>query len=127
SPAIAQDRYGSRPPLVVSPDLAAPWVMQLRRSPDGAVAQRSNTRRTVSGMVLRPAPEPSVRRKLRQQELGRELRREPILSERIERARPRQAEPDRAVRTAALAAAAPRESPKPQMDPKFLPQEVAYD
>ncbi|CDZ28551.1 ErfK/YbiS/YcfS/YnhG family protein [Neorhizobium galegae bv. officinalis] len=27
--ALAQDRYRERPPVVVSPDLAAPWVMQL--------------------------------------------------------------------------------------------------
>ncbi len=27
--AYAGDRYGSRPPVIVSPDLAAPWVMQL--------------------------------------------------------------------------------------------------
>ncbi|MFN7009359.1 MAG: L,D-transpeptidase [Allorhizobium sp.] len=28
-PASASDRYGSRPPVIVSPDLSAPWVMQL--------------------------------------------------------------------------------------------------
>jgi lipoprotein-anchoring transpeptidase ErfK/SrfK len=27
--ALAQDRYRERPPVVISPDLAAPWVMQL--------------------------------------------------------------------------------------------------
>ena len=32
-PAQASDRYAERPPVVVSPDLAAPWVMQLRRNP----------------------------------------------------------------------------------------------
>ncbi len=29
-PATAQERYGSKPPVVLSPDLAAPWVIQLR-------------------------------------------------------------------------------------------------
>jgi lipoprotein-anchoring transpeptidase ErfK/SrfK len=29
SPALATDRYQSRPPVVVSPDLTAPWVVQL--------------------------------------------------------------------------------------------------
>jgi lipoprotein-anchoring transpeptidase ErfK/SrfK len=29
SPALANDRYQSRPPVVVSPDLTAPWVVQL--------------------------------------------------------------------------------------------------
>ena len=32
-PAEARDRYAERPPVVVSPDLSAPWVMQLRRKP----------------------------------------------------------------------------------------------
>jgi lipoprotein-anchoring transpeptidase ErfK/SrfK len=29
SPVLATDRYASRPPVIVSPDLTAPWVMQL--------------------------------------------------------------------------------------------------
>ena len=33
APAIANDRYAEPPPLVVSPDLSAPWVLQLRRGP----------------------------------------------------------------------------------------------
>src|SRR5262245_54117300 len=32
-PAAAVDRYAERPPVVVSPDLSAPWVMQLQRKP----------------------------------------------------------------------------------------------
>ncbi|WP_295808531.1 L,D-transpeptidase [uncultured Nitratireductor sp.] len=31
--AQAQDRYVEPPPVLVSPDLSAPWVMQLRRTP----------------------------------------------------------------------------------------------
>ncbi|WP_292899274.1 MULTISPECIES: L,D-transpeptidase [unclassified Nitratireductor] len=31
--ALAQDRYVEPPPVLVSPDLSAPWVMQLRRAP----------------------------------------------------------------------------------------------
>ena len=30
--ASAQDRYGQRPPVVLSPDLTAPWVTQLRQN-----------------------------------------------------------------------------------------------
>ena len=29
SPALATDRYASRPPVIVSPDLSAPWLVQL--------------------------------------------------------------------------------------------------
>lgn len=31
--ALAYDRYAERPPVVVSPDLSAPWVLQLGRDP----------------------------------------------------------------------------------------------
>ncbi|MEB2846840.1 L,D-transpeptidase family protein [Rhizobiales bacterium RZME27] len=33
APANAQDRYRERPPVVVSPDLTAPWLMQLGEAP----------------------------------------------------------------------------------------------
>ena len=36
SPALANDRYIERPPVRVSPDLAAPWVLQLGNAPDKA-------------------------------------------------------------------------------------------
>ncbi|EXL03711.1 L,D-transpeptidase [Aquamicrobium defluvii] len=36
SPALANDRYIERPPVRVSPDLAAPWVLQLGKAPDNA-------------------------------------------------------------------------------------------
>ena len=31
NPAMANDRYRERPPIVVSPDLTAPWVTQMGR------------------------------------------------------------------------------------------------
>jgi lipoprotein-anchoring transpeptidase ErfK/SrfK len=34
--AEARDRYAERPPVLVSPDLSAPWVMQLKRKPSAA-------------------------------------------------------------------------------------------
>ena len=42
--AEASDRYATRPPVLVSPDLSAPWVMQL---------QNRQTRRTVPTAVRR--------------------------------------------------------------------------
>jgi lipoprotein-anchoring transpeptidase ErfK/SrfK len=93
-PAQARDRYAERPPVVVSPDLSAPWVMQLSRRPVGNWGWQART-------VAMPA---QVYPRYRQQ-------------------------PDQ-VRTAAI-------PPQPQMytreemqrrlDPKFLPQQVAYD
>lgn len=46
TPASAGDRYGQRPPVVLSPDLTAPWVMQLRgqAAPRGGVVYRTKPR-----------------------------------------------------------------------------------
>jgi len=46
TPASAGDRYGQRPPVVLSPDLTAPWVLQLsgQAAPRGGVVYRSQPR-----------------------------------------------------------------------------------
>ena len=102
--ATAQDRYREPPPLVVSPDLSAPWVMQLQRAPQGQPhrQQRSAPR----GLTVGIAPEPVMRNRPRAEPVFRERR------------------PDR-MQTAALPSA-PRDA-KPRLDPKFLPQTVEYD
>lgn len=101
TPAAANERYAEPPPLIVSPDLSAPWVMQLQRAPvgaGGASRQRLQLRPTFEterpGRVkIRPAPH--------------------------ENALPK-------VRTAAVPV--PDEpSAQRQVDPVFLPQTVAYD
>lgn len=104
SPAGAQQRYHESPPLVVSPDLSAPWVMQLQRAPVGQRQQRSH----LPGVTMGLAPEPVARARAR-------VAPEPVYRER---------QPD-AVQTAAVPSA-PRDA-APRMDPKFLPQMVAYD
>ena len=50
SPASAGDRYASRPPVVVSPDLSAPWVMQLGRKPGRVMARQ----RVLTGVGVEP-------------------------------------------------------------------------
>ena len=52
-PAEARDRYAERPPVVVSPDLSAPWVMQLGRKPGTAAAARAQA---VSAYQMQPRP-----------------------------------------------------------------------
>ncbi|KQZ79126.1 hypothetical protein ASD64_12260 [Mesorhizobium sp. Root157] len=42
SPSLASDRYAERPPVMVSPDLSAPWVMQLGQQP-GAIRPLKRT------------------------------------------------------------------------------------
>ena len=51
NPANAGDRYGQRPPVVLSPDLTAPWVLQLsgQAAPRGGIVYRSQPR------AVRPA------------------------------------------------------------------------
>ena len=101
TPASAQNRYAERPPLVVSPDLSAPWVMQLGRAPKGRTVAVPGLRR---GIAARPAPEPVLRR---QPGAQRQILRD-------------------SVQTAAVSM-----PPKPRaertMNPIFLPQDVAYD
>ncbi|OBQ58270.1 L,D-transpeptidase [Mesorhizobium loti] len=74
TPSAAGDRYADRPPVMVSPDLSAPWVLQLGNAPGTA----------------------------------------------------QPAQPDR-VQTAAVQAPAKRMVMRPQINPIYLPQEVAYD
>jgi lipoprotein-anchoring transpeptidase ErfK/SrfK len=125
-PALAQDRYGERPPLVVSPDLSAPWVMQLRQPPAGQPAR--TIRRGGVTIGLAPDPLPPRRQQRAEQFSERQLR-QAIIAERQRRGLPVNGvtvQPDATVRTAALAGAVPRAA-TPQLDPKFLPQTVAYD
>jgi lipoprotein-anchoring transpeptidase ErfK/SrfK len=98
APAQAQDRYGQRPPVVMSPDLSAPWVLQLDRQ---GARQR---------VVIRE-PMPQARQP---------MRRTGLFS-------PRQNhEPAVIAAAAAQQAQRPAQAPMVAMDPKFLPQQVAY-
>jgi lipoprotein-anchoring transpeptidase ErfK/SrfK len=85
----AESRYGTRPPAMLSPDIAEPWTMQLRPSYRG-----------VTGPVVY-APMPAA---------------EPRAS--------RFAAPP--VRQAAIEPATARRAAH-EIDPKFLPTEIAYD
>ncbi|PWK65278.1 L,D-transpeptidase [Aminobacter sp. AP02] len=97
SPAMAYDRYAERPPVVVSPDLSAPWVLQLGRKPGEVMPSQQRQQR--AQQPVKPAAPRSVQR--------------------------RQAQPDR-VQTAALRAPEKR-TVKPQINPIYLPQTVAYE
>ncbi|MBN9036093.1 MAG: L,D-transpeptidase [Rhizobiales bacterium] len=128
-PAAANDRYAEPPPLVVSPDLSAPWVMQLRRGP--VAVETRTVRRAAPGMAMTVAPDPVVRVAPRQRVVVYGSR---PAAEQVAPASARQrvvapavrqqiAPPSRAQQVSAPAAA--REVM--QMDPRFLPQTVDYD
>lgn len=110
--AQAQDRYRERPPVVVSPDLAAPWVMQLQQGPERRIIE--GRPRVARGYAVRIAPEPAPARQRVVRRTTREERREIY----------REATP-RPIRTAA--AGSVRVRPSRDLAPQFLPQMVAYD
>jgi len=116
-PGAANDRYAEPPPLVVSPDLSAPWVMQLRRGP---VAVETRTiRRAAPGMAMTVAPDVPVRAQQRQRAVRSSDRATATPAPRRQKVAPAR------VQQASAPAAAARQAT--QIDPRFLPQTVAYD
>ncbi len=98
APASANDRYAERPPVVVSPDLSAPWLIQLGQNPGKVLLKkrkafpdevegRRNVRRLMGGPDAAGADQ---------------------------------------VRTAAVHPQE-KSAVRRGMDPIYLPQEVAYD
>lgn len=120
APARAAERYGNRPPVIVSPDLTAPWLMQL-----GADRPTARTRAAAQPRTVyrdRPSAQPRqqviYQRPLRNDvdmraRSGAQIRGNALL---------RRAAP--LVRSAAMVA--PRRAVRP-IDPQFLPQMVAYE
>ncbi|MDQ6435210.1 L,D-transpeptidase [Mesorhizobium sp. LHD-90] len=107
-PAAGQSRYGERPPVVVSPDLSAPWVMQLGNQPG---------RRIVRGEAdYGVRVQPGARRVMRA---------EPPVQRRVVRRQGLNIFGTDEVRTAAVPAPR-RKQMQPQMDPIYLPQQVEY-
>ena len=113
APAIANDRYAEPPPLVVSPDLSAPWVLQLRRGP--VTVPTRIVRQGTPGVARQAAPEPETRQSRRQQVV--------YTIRPTRQAQPRQA--PAAMQNVAVPVVSARDAM--QMDPKFLPQTVPYD
>jgi lipoprotein-anchoring transpeptidase ErfK/SrfK len=106
--ASAQERYRERPPVVVSPDLSAPWVLQLRHPAQQQKQQRSPGHNGLPGVQRSVAPAPVVS--------NRQRANVPAVTQ-------QRAIAD-SVQTASVASA-PRNA-APQLDPKFLPQTVDY-
>ncbi|QPC86835.1 L,D-transpeptidase family protein [Mesorhizobium sp. NBSH29] len=98
--AQATERYGQRPPVVVSPDLSAPWVMQLGRTSQRQ-KQRKYRERSAPVAVM---AQPSLRE-------VRRVYRQPAPS---------------SFQTVGARAPARREI-QPQISPMYLPQTVAYN
>jgi len=116
--ATAQDRYSSRPPAVVSPDMAAPWVLQLGNQP-GRVVRKKRA-------AAAPAPQPVYgRTKSGQRVLLKPGMRYRAADGSLRVVGGQTRRPDVTVQTASVAAAAPRKI-MPQMDPIYLPRDIDY-
>ncbi|WP_429812270.1 L,D-transpeptidase [Ensifer sp. B1-9] len=98
--ALAQDRYQNRPPVVVSPDLTAPWVMQLG-------GQQAGTRQVIYRQQI-PA---ATRKQYYQGQLAQPQVKRRVVNPLIQ--------PANAMRA--------QRPVKSRFDPQFLPQTVSYE
>ncbi len=108
SPALANDRYIERPPVRVSPDLAAPWVLQLGKAPDNAKGAGARRAAPEQRRIYRTQPAPRATKQAPQRQ--RAVQTQP--------ARVQQASAPRMVQKRAV---------RPQINPIYLPQVVNYD
>jgi lipoprotein-anchoring transpeptidase ErfK/SrfK len=109
-PALAEQRYQERPPVIVSPDLAAPWLMQL-----------GGTVRTPQGYPVQPTqPRAYYRPQAVYQPRAAQPARQPIFA-------PRAQQPAQARQPVQQAAMQRVPVIKGQIEPQFLPQMVNYE
>jgi lipoprotein-anchoring transpeptidase ErfK/SrfK len=113
---LANERYGQPKAIIVSPDLSAPWVMQLNRAP--------------VRKIMRQLPKPVVNQDVIV--IGQDVKR----VKRVQRTVPQpvynsgviRIDDDGRVLTEQVAYAQPKKlKPRREIDPKFLPQDVSYD
>ena len=103
SPLRAQDRYREPPPVVVSPDLTAPWVLQLGQKP-GTIVKRTAPK----NLQVRDARQTVV------------MRRESVPGIVL-------VQPQATDRTVTASVERPaKKQVQAQMDPKYLPRIVEY-
>ncbi|MCM2294106.1 L,D-transpeptidase [Allorhizobium sp. BGMRC 0089] len=103
APAIANDRYSARPPVIVSPDLTAPWLLQLGAQPRPSQVEPQQ--------VYPPAP----------RAIGRPV------GVRVQGAPQQEAPLPGEPQWVHQAAITPVRQPVKPLDPKFLPQVVRYE
>ena len=115
--AQAQDRYVEPPPVLVSPDLSAPWVMQLRSSP---VQAQHRTQQAVEYRTYQRARNVRERNSARREY---QARRQQVI-----RSLPQAAPRSPQAQSTQELAYAPRASERSwrMNDPKWLPQVVDY-
>lgn len=115
--AQANDRYSERPPVVVSPDLTAPWIMQLGGQVRPAAAPGYRVQPTRPQVIYQQQAAPARRTLIAPRTQSTQIR----PTQQAEPARP--AQRGLPVQSASVRANTPVKS---QIEPQFLPQMVSY-
>lgn len=127
-PTLATDRYGNNPAIIVSPDLSAPWVMQLREMP--APLKMRKTRNVSPDTVIlgQPSDDVIVIGATTTRQKRTKVMIDPQFSSGIVQIEPMRTLPEPLMQQAALTVPGKiTEKQSREVDAQFLPQEVAYD
>lgn len=105
SPTLANDRYRTKPPVIVSPGLESTWVLQL------------NGGQTLNRSIQRVQGQRVQGKRLQRQQKQRVVRRSLTTQEQRSGV---------VIRQAAIAPTAKKKTVKPQISSQYLPQVVSY-
>ncbi|MCP4185765.1 MAG: L,D-transpeptidase [Hyphomicrobiales bacterium] len=128
-PASAGQRYGTPPPIVLSPDISAPWMLQLSVSTSTKRSKQGNQR-------VRIVSKPKHTRPILQMRTERKAARRtiPVFSRwaqqnntsRYNTPKPRQVAFQSGTTNLSVSSAPNKRNSSEQMDPRFEPQIVSY-
>lgn len=112
---LAKDRYGEPSAIIVSPDLSAPWVMQLQRTPVRKI-KRALPAPVASRQVI------VIGKDIRQVMRAQRTVPQPVYNSGVVRI-----DNNGLIQPQQVAYAKPKLVRTREIDPMFLPQEVSYD
>jgi len=134
--ANAGERYSTPPAVTLSPDLASPWLLQLKRAPGAGqkarvglaapkpkVARKAKKRKSVWGMKKQRTERRTQKRQVRATGIFAGLNTAPAATPRTAYRKKRQSQYNRVASTP-RANRSPAQRP---LDPRFLPQMVSYE
>ncbi len=127
-PTLATDRYGNNPAIIVSPDLSAPWVMQLREMPAPLKMRKVRTVSPDTVILGQPSDDVIVIGATTTRKKRTKVMIDPQFSSGIVQIEPQRTLPEPLVQQASLTVPSHiTEKQSKEIDPQFLPQEVSYD
>lgn len=127
-PTLATDRYGKQPAIIVSPDLSAPWVMQLREMPAPLKLRKARNVSPDTVILGQPSDDVIVIGATTTRKKRTKVTIDPQFSSGIVQIEPQRTLPEPLVQQAALTVPGRiTEKQSREIDAQFLPQEVAYE